>query len=138
VAFTPWTTLDDYAEMLDVVEAEGIVDQVDPVQYSIRLLVPPGSALLAKPWMREHLGALDEAALTYRWTHPDPRMDRLHEQVSRIVEEGAERHEDAVATLERIRTAARVLAERPHSRRLAPALPADRRRAARLTEPWFC
>lgn len=138
VAFTPWTTLDDYVDMLDVVEEEGLVDQVDPVHYSIRLLVPPGSALLDKPWMREHLGELDEAALTYRWTHPDLRMDRLHERVSRLVEEGAERAEDAAVTLARIREAAEALAERSRRRRVPTAPPADRKRAARLTEPWFC
>ena len=136
VAFTPWTTLDDYLEMLDLVEAHGLVDRVDPVQYSIRLLVPPGSALLSKPWMREHLGELDEAALTYRWTHPDPRMDRLHEQVSRLAEEAAGRGEDAGVTLERIREVAEAQAGRPRRRRAAPRI--DRRRAARLTEPWFC
>ena len=138
VAFTPWTTLDDYLDMLDVVEEEGLVDQVDPVQYSIRLLVPPGSALLDKPWMREHLGDLDEAALTYRWTHPDPRMDRFHRQVSRLVEEGTERAEDAALTLERIRKTAEALAVRARTGRRPAAVPADRRRAARLTEPWFC
>lgn len=138
VAFTPWTTLDDFVEMLDVVEEEGLVDQVDPIQYSIRLLVPPGSALLDKPWMREHLGELDDAALTYRWTHPDSRMDRLHERVSRLVEQGAGRAEDAAATLERIRAAAEALAARARLGRRPAVVPADRRRAARLTEPWFC
>jgi radical SAM superfamily enzyme YgiQ (UPF0313 family) len=138
VAFTPWTTLDDYREMLDVVVAEGLVDQVDPVQFSIRLLVPPGSALLEKPWMREHLGELDEVALTYQWTHPDRRMDRLYETVSRLVEEAAERAEEAAVTLDRIRAAAEALAERARPSRRSTAVPVDRRRAARLTEPWFC
>src|SRR5262249_21184093 len=46
VAFTPWTTARDYLEVLDFVAAHGLVEQVAPVQYSIRLLVPPGSALL--------------------------------------------------------------------------------------------
>ena len=138
VAFTPWTTLDDYVEMLDQVEAEGLVDQVDPVQYSIRLLVPPGSALLSKPWMREHLGDLDDAALTYRWSHPDRRMDRLHREVCGIVEQGAERHEDAAVTLERVRAAAEALTQRSRPARRPAARPLDRRRTARLTEPWFC
>ena len=48
VAFTPWTSLDDYLYMLDMVEAHDLIDATDPVQLSIRLLVPPGSALLAK------------------------------------------------------------------------------------------
>src|SRR5262245_31960178 len=45
VPFTPWTTRDDYREILDFVEEYGMIDHIDPVQYSIRLLVPPGSYL---------------------------------------------------------------------------------------------
>ena len=43
VSFTPWTTLDDYIDVFDVVEREGLIDHVDPVQYAVRLLIPPGS-----------------------------------------------------------------------------------------------
>ena len=49
VAFTPWTTLDDYLTMFDIVEANDLIDAIDPVQYAIRLLIPPGSALLNQP-----------------------------------------------------------------------------------------
>jgi len=86
VAFTPWTTLDDYVELLNFVATEALEDQVDPVQLTIRLLVPPGSALIDKPWMQEHLGRLEEAALCHQWIHPDPRMDHLHRNVSALVE----------------------------------------------------
>ena len=48
VSFTPWTTIDDYIDVMDFVEAEGLIDNVDPVQYTIRLLVPPGSLLLER------------------------------------------------------------------------------------------
>ncbi|HSF09431.1 MAG TPA: CUAEP/CCAEP-tail radical SAM protein, partial [Nitrospirales bacterium] len=48
VAFTPWTSLDDYLRMLDMVEDHDLIDATDPIQLSIRLLVPPGSALLTK------------------------------------------------------------------------------------------
>jgi radical SAM superfamily enzyme YgiQ (UPF0313 family) len=134
VAFTPWTTLDDYVELLDFVEAEGLDDQVDPVQLTIRLLVPPGSALLGKPWMHEHLGTLDEEALSYRWTHPDPRMDRLHGEVTELVEAAIERNEPPAVTLGRIREAVGTTGVRPQ-RRGAAALPG---RSPRLSEPWFC
>ena len=73
VAFTPWTTLDDYLDVLDFVEIEGLVDHVDPVQYTIRLLIPPGSMLLDRPAIRPFLGPLDQAAFSYRWSHPDRR-----------------------------------------------------------------
>lgn len=39
-------TLDDYLEMLRFVETQGLIRHVDPVQYSIRLLIPPDSAIL--------------------------------------------------------------------------------------------
>src|SRR5581483_1857056 len=58
VAFTPWTTLESYRAWLDFVEAEDLLDAVDPVQYGLRLLVPPGSLLLAHPEMQRHLGPL--------------------------------------------------------------------------------
>ncbi len=137
VPFTPWTTLDDYRDILDFVETQGLIDHVDPVQYSIRLLVPPGSLLADSPAMRPHLGPLVEADFYYRWTHPDPRMDRLQEMVAGLVAEAARRGEDAAVTFGRVRALADQaagLAGLQPGRPLAP----DRPRPPRLTEPWFC
>ena len=137
VPFTPWTTLDDYREMLAFVERERLVDHVDPVQYSIRLLVPPGSLLLESPAMDPYLGDLVEAAFYYRWTHPDPRMQTLQEAVSALVAEAAERGEDAAVTFHGIRRFADGAAGVPAGPLPAPPDP-KRKRAPRLTEPWFC
>ena len=134
VAFTPWTTLDDYLDMLSFVEANGLIDQIDPVQYSIRLLIPPGSLLAEHPATLPHRGELDEAAFTFRWTHPDPRMDRLHQDVSRLVEEDAQSGADSADTFYRVFELAR--GRQPTS--VACSLPADRKRTPRLTESWFC
>ena len=46
VPFTPWATLDDYLEILEFVDTHHFVYHVDPVQYAVRLLIPPGSYLL--------------------------------------------------------------------------------------------
>ena len=134
VAFTPWTTLDDYLEMLHFVEANDLVDHVDPIQFAIRLLIPPGSWLADHPETLPHRDELDEAAFTYRWTHPDPRMDELHKQTLRLVEEDTENEVDPATTFFR-------LLELAHGREPAAAtcsLPADRDRAPRMTESWFC
>ena len=69
VAFTPWTTREDYCEMLHFTEANGLIDHIDPVQFVIRLLIPPGSWLAEHADTLPHRGSLDEAAFTYRWTH---------------------------------------------------------------------
>ncbi|MBI3825073.1 MAG: radical SAM protein [Candidatus Rokubacteria bacterium] len=138
VAFTPWTTLADYRRMLDFVEGEDLVDAVDPVQYSIRLLVPPGSLLLESEAMRPWLRAFAPDELHHRWQHPDPRMERLHADASALVAEAAERGEDAAVTFARVRAlaeAAEGLPPRPPATRDTAA---RRRVAPRLTEPWFC
>jgi hypothetical protein len=71
-----------------------------------------------------------------RWTHPDPRVDRLADEVAAAVAAAAERDEDAALTFDRVRTLAAVAAGMP-----APppvGLAQNRVRPPRLTEPWFC
>jgi radical SAM superfamily enzyme YgiQ (UPF0313 family) len=139
VAFTPWTTLEDYLDVLQVVEEHDLVDHVDPVQFSIRLLVPPGSLLLDRPALNPHLRGFDPAGFGHRWAHPDPRMDALHRAVTDLVAAATLAGEEARVTFGRIRDLALAAAGRPCP---APAGAEDaaarRRRVPRLTEPWFC
>jgi hypothetical protein len=138
VSFTPWTTMDDYLDVLGVVEAEELIDHVDPVQYTIRLLVPPGSLLVDSAAIQPFLGPLDQAAFTYHWTHPDPRMDALHQAVTALVEEATRADEDPALTFYRVRELACAAHDDRPVAMVAEALPADRSRPPRLTEPWFC
>lgn len=138
VSFTPWTTLDDYLDVLDFVETEGLHDQVDPVHYTIRLLVPPGSGLLSRPAIQPYLTGLDQAKFSYRWVHPDPRIDRLHEAVSALVEQATRDNEDTTLTFDRVRELAFDLHENRRPARQVRPLPPDRQQSPRLTEPWFC
>ena len=132
--------------MLDQVWEHRLVDQLDPIQYGIRLLVPPGSDLLAQPDTLEWLGPLDPDAFTYRWEHPDPRMDRLHAAVMTCVEQAQKREEDPLRTYLAIRELAREAAGSPWSaspdrdviRAGTLARRAERGRPPRLTESWFC
>ena len=64
VPFTPWSTLDDYLALLDWIDAHGLIEQIDPIQLAIRLLMPPGSLLLEHPETRPYLGALEPARLS--------------------------------------------------------------------------
>lgn len=137
VPFTPWAGLEDYLDLLDWIEREGLMDQVDPVQLGIRLLIPPGSLLLSRPGMERFLRGLDPARLTHCWVHPDPRVDVLQRDVSAVVGRAARDGEAAAATFARIRTLAYTLAGRLAA---APfrAPPPERPVPPRLTEPWFC
>jgi hypothetical protein len=142
VAFTPWTTLEDYVAMYDRVDEYGLIEAIDPVQYAIRLLVPPGSALLAEPdqpWsLAKIVGPLDQAGFQYPWVHPDPRMDRLYYEISSAVEEAGRLKEDPQDTFHRLRLHAYRAAGREASFvQRTPRLPAHSR-PPRMSEPWFC
>jgi hypothetical protein len=134
VAFTPWTTRDDYREVLDFIEEYGLIDHVDPVQYTIRLLVPPGSYLLERPALKPYLGVLDQALFSHRWMHPDPGMDQLQREVSALVEKDTQASVDPARTFYRVSA----LAEGRDPAAVCSMLPLDRHRAPRLSEPWFC
>jgi radical SAM superfamily enzyme YgiQ (UPF0313 family) len=135
--FTPWTTLDDYLELLSFIEAHDLIENVDPVHLSIRLLVPPGSALLNRPETAEWLGPLDEAAFTYRWTHADPRVDALQRAVAAIVEHAQREERDPSETFAQVKMLATAMAGGP-SLEVRATAKSERPRPPRLTESWFC
>ena len=85
VAFTPWTTLEGYRELLQAIEALDLVEQVAPIQLAIRLLVTTGSPLLDLADIRAVTTTFDPALLAWPWRHADPRVDALQEAVMRLV-----------------------------------------------------
>jgi hypothetical protein len=133
VAFTPWITLDGYLDLLSVTAKLGLVRSVAPVQLAIRLLIPPGSRLLELSEVRALVGRLDEAALVYPWSNPDPEVDTLHTQVRALVQQGATKPNDQI--FGEIWKLAHERAGRP-----VPSLPAmgARLAPAQLSEPWYC
>lgn len=134
--FTPWSTPAEYAELLTFIAERDLVDSIDPVHLSIRLLVPPGSLILGEDPDGEHFGALDPPQLQHRWAHPDPEMDALQRDVSAIVEAAASRSEPARRTFREIW---RVAASRTGLLPDRPPVPVIHRpKAPRLTEHWFC
>jgi radical SAM superfamily enzyme YgiQ (UPF0313 family) len=135
--FTPWTTLDDYRELLTFIEEYDLVENVDPVHLSIRLLIPPGSALLERSETRDWLGPLDAAAYTYRWTHPDPRLDDLQRQIGSLVERATLDGQEPAEVFAQVKALAWSSTESP-APTIRPLEKGVRRRPPRLTESWFC
>jgi radical SAM superfamily enzyme YgiQ (UPF0313 family) len=136
VPFTPWTTVDDYLALCRFVRGQALESEVDPVQLSIRLLIPPGSLLLEHPELLPRLGPLDARGLTHRWTAADPRLDQLEADVAALVEDATRGEAPAAETFARIHALAAEAAgasldEVGPSAHASPAPP-------HLTEPWFC
>ncbi len=132
VAFTPWTTLDSYRELLLIVEELDLVEHVAPVQWGIRLLVTWNSRLLELPDVASLVGPFDSTTLTYPWQHPDPRLDQLQQQVMELagVRMTQSRRDffNGVLALANVRSADHEITKAPIPRTSIPY----------LNEPWYC
>ncbi len=129
VAFTPWTTRASYAGLLTILEDNDLVERVAPIQLALRLLIPAGSRLLELAEVRLMARGFDEEALIHPWTHADPEVDELQEEVMAVV-----RSQDGGA--ERRALFAAVAGLAGHKPRVAPAT--ARAAIPFLTEPWYC
>lgn len=122
VAFTPWTTLEGYRDLLRTVAELGLVEQVAPVQWGIRLLVPAGSLLLGYLAVEP----FNAARLVYPWVHPDPGMDALAAKLAGVTAGPGSRLE----IFERVW-------ELAFGRQFDLGVP-DRATVPYLNEPWYC
>jgi hypothetical protein len=135
--FTPWTRVDDVVSLLEFVAANDLIPNVDPVQYTIRLLLPPGSLLLGHPELAGHVGAYDPDRMTWTWAAADPRVDRLQAALLDLVQAGLARGDAATELFQGIWTA--VVAAAGKGDAAVPSSAGDAARPRpRLTEPWFC
>ena len=118
--FTPWATIDDVRAILEFVAANELIGNVDPVQYTIRLLVPQGSLLLGHV---DGLGPWDPERLSFPWSSP---LDPLQGRLAALVERAGD------APIPDVYNAIRSELDLPpvDGSAVAPA--------PRLTEPWFC
>ncbi len=132
--FTPWTSLDDYIRFLNWIRTQALIPYIPAVQLAVRMLVPPGSALLDHPDVEEWCGELDQENFSYNWTHPDPRMDELHQIISSIA--AANQDANPRKVFEMIETESYKMAgkqlpvwEKPFNDIPSPP---------QMTENWFC
>jgi len=139
VAFTPWTTARGYMDLLETILELDLVENVAPIQYAIRLLIPAGSRLLELSEVRDLVGPFDDAALLYRWEHHDATVDALHDDIVALVER-ADADEPRAVTFARVWDLARDACGIGDG---ALDLPAQSVAGAQptlphLSEPWYC
>jgi len=136
--FTPWTSHDDMVEMMDFIVTNDLIANVDPVQYSIRLLLPEGSLLLAHPDMSGHLGPYDVEHLTYTWTSVDPSIDELQRNLAGLIEDATASGQPPGAIFLDVYRAVLEAAGRHTSPAVDLIEVGSVEGRPRLTEPWFC
>ena len=129
VAFTPWTTMEGYRDLLQTVAALDLVEHVSPVQWGLRLLITRGSRLLELDEVRARIGAFDARSLTYPWQHDDPAVDHLQRAIAR--------HVGVRLTAERRPIFNEIAAMAGLRANNWPAAP-SRATIPYLNEPWYC
>ena len=134
VPFTPWSTIEGYLKLLGEIVRLQLINSATPVQLSIRLLLPQGSRLLACDDRDTWLGEFNSAMLGYQWTHPDPHMDRLQEQIQdwvmRADEDGLERQE--------IFSGIWTLAHSVNGSTAPELVTGTQPHVPQVSEPWYC
>src|SRR5687768_1963454 len=135
VAFTPWTTIDGYRELLDVIQDLDLIEHVAPVQWGIRLLVTWQSRLLELPEIIERVGPFDPKTLTYPWTHRDPRVDDLQRSVMALA--GVRMTQSRRLIFDQVRALSLFKSSDHHITRSGDS-PAPRTLVPYLNEPWYC
>jgi radical SAM superfamily enzyme YgiQ (UPF0313 family) len=130
VAFTPWISLEGYRDLLDTIAQLDLIDNVAPIQYAIRLLIPAGSKLLDRSDVRTFIGPFYQPALCYPWKHPDERVDRLYDEVWSIVANGQAQNESRADIFDQVWQAA---GGTPRAR-----IEAQPKMLPHLSENWYC
>jgi len=138
VPFTPWTTFENYIDLLDNLRRLNLVEAVAPIQLAIRLLIPARSRLLELEEIRQTVGPFDSNALVYPWKNPDPALDRLAEELQEIVAASEKKKLGRTAIFEQLWQAANIAAGTKVEEAAAMPILAARESVPYLNEPWYC
>jgi hypothetical protein len=135
VPFSPWTTMEKFLDLLQIIYDENLIENVAPIQLGIRLLIPAGSRLLELSEVQNLVGPFDAQSLVFPWRHRDPRMDVLSAEIQQIAATADAQKISRSATFAQIWAAAHAAAGLA-ARTLAPLRPSLP--VPFLSEPWYC
>lgn len=127
--FTPWASADDLRGIVAFLAEHDLAGNVDPVQLTIRLLIPRGSLLLGVPDLLPYLDGFSDELLGWQWHSADPAMDDLQTHLAEALEQGVEDGFDNQGLFNAL--AAEIMGSAEYSLPVSEGRP-------RLTEPWFC
>ncbi|MDA9593325.1 hypothetical protein N9R67_00530 [Candidatus Actinomarina sp.] len=130
--FSPWTEQNDLISIIKLIENYKLRETVDPIQLTIKLLVPKNSLILKRPEMKEYLLDYDPASFSYAWKYKFPNIDNIQNELFTYVlqhesENDYTQYLGLVDILES-HTNETLLNSEKYSQRIVP----------KLSETWFC
>ena len=130
--FSPWTEQNDLISIIKLIENYKLRETVDPIQLTIKLLIPKNSLILKRPEMEENLLNYDPASFSYAWKYKFPNIDNIQNELFTYVLQHESENEytqylGLVDILES-HTGETLLNPEKYNQRIVP----------KLSETWFC
>ena len=130
--FSPWTEQNDLISIIKLIENYKLRETVDPIQLTIKLLIPKNSLILKRPEMKEYLLNYDPASFSYAWKYKFPNIDNIQNELFTYVLQHESENEytqylGLVDILES-HTNETLLNPEKYNQRIVP----------KLSETWFC
>ena len=130
--FSPWTEQNDLISIIKLIENYKLRETVDPIQLTIKLLIPKNSLILKRPEMKEYLLNYDPASFSYAWKYKFPNIDNIQNELFTYVLQHESENEytqylGLVDILES-HTGETLLNPEKYNQRIVP----------KLSETWFC
>ena len=99
--FTPWTDRDGLIDLIEFLFDYDLIESVDPVQLSIRLLLPLDSLVLLDE--KTEISAWNPELLSYEWRSADPAIDELQAELAEIADNAQESELDTETVFKTMR-----------------------------------
>ena len=130
--FSPWTEQNDLINIIKLIENYKLRETVDPIQLTIKLLVPKNSLILKRPEMKEYLLDYDPSSFSYAWKYKFPNIDNIQNELFTYVLQHESENEYAqylgLVDILESHTNETLLNSEKYSQRIVP----------KLSETWFC
>ena len=130
--FSPWTRKQDLPNIIRLIEEYKLRETVDPIQLTIKLLVPKNSLILNNPEIDNYLEEYDPASFSYSWKYKSPDMDKLQIDLFTYVlhNESLDEYAQYLGIVKIIEqhTEQNLLESGDYNQRIVP----------KLSETWFC
>ncbi len=130
--FTPWTEIEDLHNIISFIEKYQLRETVDPIQLTIKLLIPKNSLILNSQEIQKYIGHYDQESFSHLWSYKNPQVAELQETLFEYILQ-------SYGTDEKTQYMHMVtMIEEFSDVNLLSANVYDYKQTPKLSESWFC
>ena len=130
--FSPWTELNDLSSIVKLIEKYELRETVDPIQLTIKLLIPKHSLIIKKPEINKYLGNYEKNSLSFKWEYENNDVEKLQSSLFDFILHNSEldEHKQYLGMVNII--------EKFTDTELLKNSTYDFKNVPKLSETWFC